>query len=216
MLDIPVFTTQNGVASLGLKQIPYTAKAYIRLQDTCEPEVFLRECCDFCRAAGAEQVYAAGHAILENYPLYTQIVKMCRPLEGLPQTDAALFPVTEQTIEQWRQIYNSRMSGVPAAAFMTAVDARRHLKAGDAYFVHKGNTLLGIGVAAGERIDAVISAVPGVGQEVLLALCNALSGDRVVLEAALENKPAMALYRRLDLVVTEAVHKWYRIWPNAI
>ena len=43
MRDMPFFTTLSGVASLTLSQIPYTGKAYIRIQDSTEPEQFLRE-----------------------------------------------------------------------------------------------------------------------------------------------------------------------------
>ncbi len=40
MRDIPVFSTENGVASLGLREIPYSAEAYITLQDTQAPAEF--------------------------------------------------------------------------------------------------------------------------------------------------------------------------------
>ena len=53
------------------------------------------------RAAGAEKIYAKGHPYLESYPLHTAIWKMRRLREGLPETDAALFPVLEKTIENF-------------------------------------------------------------------------------------------------------------------
>ena len=34
MKDFPVFTTENGVASLILKEIPYRGEAYIHLRDS--------------------------------------------------------------------------------------------------------------------------------------------------------------------------------------
>jgi hypothetical protein len=34
MRDIPMFTTEYGVASLVLKEIPYQAAAYITIQDS--------------------------------------------------------------------------------------------------------------------------------------------------------------------------------------
>ena len=53
MKDIPVFTTENGAASLILGEIPYRGQAYIRIQDSLEPESLLKECVSFCRMCGA-------------------------------------------------------------------------------------------------------------------------------------------------------------------
>ena len=56
MKDLPMFTTQNGVASLTLREIPYQQTAYIKLQATQQPKELLEECVGFCRAVGAEKV----------------------------------------------------------------------------------------------------------------------------------------------------------------
>ena len=61
MKDIPLFTTEFGIASLTLNEIPYSRKAYFRIQDSAQPEQFVEECRDFCRAVGAEEIYATGH-----------------------------------------------------------------------------------------------------------------------------------------------------------
>ena len=50
MRDIPVFTTQYGVASLVLREIPYRQEAYISIQSSLQPEQLLEECIGFCRA----------------------------------------------------------------------------------------------------------------------------------------------------------------------
>ena len=76
MRDIPMFTTENGIATLVLREIPTKQTAYIHLQSSQEPERLLSECVDFCRAAGAEKIYATGHACLEKYPLFTTIICM--------------------------------------------------------------------------------------------------------------------------------------------
>ena len=71
MRDIPVFTTEYGVSSLFLKEIPYKSEAYIRIRDV-QPEGFeahLQECVSFCRMCGAEWIDAAGHEYLKKYPL---------------------------------------------------------------------------------------------------------------------------------------------------
>ena len=109
MRDFPIFTTENGVGSLVLKEIPYRGVAYITIRDSSAPAEFLNECADFCRAVGAQHVYASGHSILESYPVYTSIVQMSASTEFIPETDAALFPVTEKTVSRWKDIYNERI-----------------------------------------------------------------------------------------------------------
>jgi len=211
MRDIPVFTTQHGAASLRLREVPYKGVAYITIQDTQNPVELLQECIQFCKAAGAERIYATGHDSLKSYPLHTAVWQMSRPHEGLPETDAALFPITEQTLEQWRNLYNVRMADVPNAATMTKRDGEVLLSRGAGYFVHKGEELLGIGVAAGETVETVISLKPGAGSEVLLALCSCIFTDRICLEVASVNMPAVKLYERFGFIKTAERAKWYTL-----
>ena len=49
MRDLPMFTTENGVGSLVLKEIPYNGTAYITIHSSSFPTDFLKECADFCR-----------------------------------------------------------------------------------------------------------------------------------------------------------------------
>ena len=74
MRDFPVFTTENGVGSLVLREIPYSGIAYVTVHDSSFPTVFIKECLEFCRVVGAAQVYATGHGILEDYPLHTSVI----------------------------------------------------------------------------------------------------------------------------------------------
>ena len=66
MKNIPMFTTENGVASLILQEIPYRREAYVHIRSTAAPEAFFRECVDFCKMAGAEKIYLTGHPLLEK------------------------------------------------------------------------------------------------------------------------------------------------------
>ena len=211
MRDIPVFTTEYGVASLVLKQIPYRREAYIHIQDTAQPEEFLRECVSFCRMAGAEKIYASGHDYLQHFPLYTAVWRLCRSMDGLPETDAMTMPVTEATLERWRELYNAAMADVPNAAYMDQADANKMLSRGDGYFVHRDGDLLGIGIAAVDTIQAVVAAQPGAGQDVLLALTHAITGEQVDLEVASANPRALRLYDRLGFIKTAELSRWYQI-----
>ncbi len=211
MRNIPIFTTENGVAALTLSEIPYKACAYIRLQSSLEPEVLLRECCDFCRAAGAEKVYATGHVLLDKYPLHTEIWEMSVMRQNMDETDAALFPVTGDTAQQWRAYYNERMDDLPNSVTMTEFRMQELLNKGCAYFVHREGEILGIGVAAGGKIEAIATVKKGSGREVLLALKNALSEDEITVEVASANQKAIDLYQRMEFVKTQLVASWYKI-----
>ena len=211
MRDIPVFSTENGVASLTLKEIPYKKEAYIFLQQTSTPEKLLMECVDFCVTAGAKAIYATGHDCLAAYPLHTVILRMSRSSSWLPGTDASLTPVESSTFDQWRKIYNERMVGVPGAATITAFDEKTVVESGSAYFIHKADQLLGIGKASAGKIEAVATVARGSGREVFLALCGALSEDSISLDVAENNISALRLYKQLGFEVISELTRWYRI-----
>lgn len=211
MKDIPIFTTEFGVASLVLKEIPYQETAYITIRDSLEPEKLLEECVGFCRACGAEKIYATGHLILESRPLLTAMWEMRRDVAGISDTDAALWPVQEQTLSHWREIYNQKVKNIPNGAWMTETDGKAMLQKGDGYFIHRGGELLGIGRASGEMIDWVASVKPGAGRDAVCALAHALTGDVAVLTVASENKKAVRLYESLGFLKSKEISRWYAV-----
>lgn len=215
MRDIPMFTTENGAAGLVLREIPYTAAAYIRIHCAGDGQAMAEECAAFCRAAGAERIYAMGQGLEQWYPLHTAILKMQCPRDGMAETDGRLFPVTPETAEHWREIYNRRMAAVPNAAWMTMDDGKAMAKKGDGYFIHRDGLLLGIGRAAEDTIHTLASVQPGAGETVVRALASLLTGDTVSLEVASANQKAIALYARLGFAPVRELSRWYRIWEKS-
>ena len=211
MKDLPIFTTEHGAATLILKEIPYQETAYIILRDSLEPMALAQECADFCRACGAEAIYATGHDALAAYPFYTAIWEMTCLRESIPDTDGALWPVQEKTLTQWQNIYNKKVKKVPNGAWMTKADAEKMLETGDGYFIHRDDTLLGIGRAAADRIDWVASVTPGAGADIVKALAHAAVADRISLTVASENQKAVKLYERLGFLRTAEISKWYQL-----
>ena len=211
MKDIPVFTTEHGAATLILKEIPYQETAYIILRDSLEPQALARECADFCRACGAEKIYAAGHEALTAYPFFTAMWEMSCHRESIPDTDAALWPVQEKTLTQGQSIDNEKVKKVPNGAWMTKADAEKMLETGDGYFIHRGQTLLGIGRASSDRISWVASLAPGAGADVVKALAHAATEDTISLTVASTNQKAVDLYERLGFLRTAAITKWYKM-----
>ena len=212
MRDLPMFTTEFGVASLILKEIPYREEAYILIQSTQEPEKLLRECIDFCRACGAEKIYARGHEILERYPLHSIVYEM----RGTARVDEAetesLWPVTEETVSQWRELMNQRMRGVDNAATLEKKGEREILDKGGAYFVHRNGQLLGGGWLAGQELLLVASLIPGAGERVCHTLFSLIPDEEVRLEVVSTNTRAIRLYERLGFLKTGECRKWYRVY----
>jgi ribosomal protein S18 acetylase RimI-like enzyme len=211
MRDIPFFETQYGVASLVLKEIPYQQAAYITILDAWEPEELLAECMRFCRMCGAEYIYATGHPCLEGRALYTAMWELRRSAQGVADTDAALWPVQEQTLEQWRNIYNEKVRRLPNAAWMSQRDSKEMLVKGDGYFIHRGEELLGIGRASGDTIDWVAAIKPGAGRDVVCALAHALWCDTIRLTVASVNEKALVLYQSLGFVKTKEISRWFAL-----
>ena len=125
MRDFPIFPTEHGAASLTLRHIPYSGCAYIRIQSAADPEALLRDCADFCRQAGAERIFAAGHEALDAFPLHTAVLEMRGEAFVDEEKRKCLFPVTEATVKRWREYYNRRMAGVDNAAFLEARDEEK-------------------------------------------------------------------------------------------
>lgn len=210
MKDIPVFPTEYGVASLVLREIPYRQEAYIRVQDV-QPgmmDALVAECMAFCRAAGAEKIYwSAGEA---EGKLHTAIYEM----KGTAWVDESkiehLFPVTEETVLQWRQLLNERMKGVDNAATVTYNEQQALIQSGGAYFVHRDGHLLGLGWLDGSTLLAVAAIEPGAGERVMHTLMSLVEGQTMTLEVASTNERAIRLYEKLGFVKTREVRKWYR------
>lgn len=211
MRDFPVFTTENGIGSLILKEIPYSGNAYIKIQASQCPEAFLAECMEFCHVAGAKNIYAAGADFLNKFPFHTALWKMQAHTENLPQTDACLFPVSAKTAEQWRTIYNDKMRTIPNSGYISVLDMQKICKDGTGYFVHENGKLLGIGKAEYGKIDVVISLQPGAGRQVVCALAHGVCGELVELEVASANQKAVALYEQLGFTKCAELSRWYHV-----
>lgn len=213
MKDIPMFTTDDGVASLILKEIPYRGTAYVKIQDMQPGRIqeLMEECAGFCRAAGAERVYASGHLELERYPLYSTIYQMSLSLPELPQPEANLWPVTQETVGRWREICNQAMANVDNAATQTAQDEKEIIDSGGAYFVHDAGKLLGIGWMIGSELAVLVSAQPGAGERVARTLFTAADSNRITLEVVSTNGRAIRLYERMGFLKTGERSRWYQI-----
>ena len=147
MKDFPVFTTEYGVSSLILREVPYRQEAYIHIQDV-QPDSLsehLKECVSFCRMVGAEKIYARGHEFVESYPVHCDILQMRGSVDVNEDNVENLWPVTEETIGSWRQYLNARLRSIDNAGTLEKNGENEILELGGAYFVHRDGKLLGAG-----------------------------------------------------------------------
>lgn len=214
MKDIPLFTTDCGVASLVLKEVPYRQEAYVRVRDV-QPgqlDAMLKECVSFCRMVGAERIYATGHAELERYPYHGSVIQMRGEVNVNTDLVENLFPVTEQTVSRWREICNRRLEDVDFAATLTSADDAAILSSGGAYFVHRAGKLLGTGWLEDGKLLLICSTEPGAGERVMRTLLTLEDGEPIELEVASTNRRAIRLYERLGLIRTKELTRWYKIF----
>ena len=213
MRDFPIFTTDFGVSSLVLKEIPYRNEAYIRIRDV--QDVFfaehLKECVSFCRMCGAEAVFAEGYEKLAEYPLYTSVYQM----SGVARSDeakmASLFPVTEETASHWRGIYNKAMRNVDNAGTLESRDEKQIVASGSAYFVHRDGELLGIFWLEENKLLAIAAVQKGAGETVMHTMMSLREGRQMTLEVASTNQRAIRLYERMGFLKTAELSRWYRV-----
>lgn len=212
MKDFPMFTSEFGVASLTLREIPYREEAFIIIQDTLQPEELLRECISFCRMCGAEKIYARGHEIAEGYPLHCIIYEM----RGTARVEASkvenLWPVTQETIGQWRQLLNERMRNVDNSGTLVKKGEQEILDSGGAYFVHHEGELLGAGWLVGNELLLLCAAKPGAGERVMHTLLSLIPNEEVKLDVVSTNDRAIRLYEKLGFVKTAELRRWYRVY----
>lgn len=209
MKDIPFFPTEYGVASLGLQEIPYRKEAYIQIQQAEQTDIpdLLRECGGFCRACGAEKIYWTG-GISDGEPAL-RLLRMTGTAQVDPSKLEQLFPVTAETVAQWREIYNQRMANVPQSRTLSFGHEKEILERGGAYFVHRRGTLLGIGWLEGTCLLAIAAVQPGAGELVAHTLMSLVEGEQLTLEVLSCNQKAISLYERLGFLVTGMVREWY-------
>lgn len=212
MKDIPMFTTDSGVSSLILKEIPYKQLAFIHVQDvqTGQLKPHLEECISFCRMLGAEKILAKGHEELQSYPLHSVVVEMTL-MHDQREPEANLWPVTQESVTKWREIYNEAMGKFDNHATLTFHDEKRIVQSGGAYFVHRDGVLLGIGWMDGQELLALVSVIPGMGETVARTLFTTVGSDKITLEVVSDNLRAVKLYERMGFVKTREVSRWYRL-----
>ena len=212
MRDFPVFTTENGVASLVLREVPYRQEANITIQSALQPEDLLKECISFCRMVGAEKVLARGHECVEAYPLHCCILEMRGSVEVDGEKVENLWPVTRETVGKWRGFLNEKLRPIDNAGTLEAKGDSEILDLGGAYFVHRNGEFLGAGWLVDGELKLIASAMPGAGERVFHSLLSVDSPEQLRLEVASTNERAIRFYEKMGMVKTAELRRWHRVY----
>lgn len=217
MNNIPVFLSRGGTATLILREVPYSQKAYILLR-TVAPEglpILVRECVDFCRTCGAGDCFFSGEEDLSAYPHAYDILNLSLDLSELPEGPVCpLTAVTPGNDQIYLSVYNRCFRSVSNAAFCDQAQLRRIYQEHQNAFLalEEDGTPWGMGLLAGSELSAigVLPEFRGRGEILARSLLRRCPGPAVTLTVASDNAPAMGLYEKLGFRVTGLVSHWYR------
>lgn len=204
MKDFPIFPCAGGMASLILSEIPYRGDAYIFIRAVHGSlNGLLQECGDFCRAAGAENIYVCGEADLSHLPVYAHLTERSLPKAQLPESRARA-ELTDDP--EWAELYNKRFRAVHSAKTYLRTPP-------NAYFIYDGKMRIGLGQLIDDELAAVASLEKGRGQDCVCALSANIVQDTVKLLCAEENLPATGLYDRMGFSRDRILRVWHRWLP---
>lgn len=210
MKDIPAFTTENGIASLVLRDIPFSKRAYVTVVSSENVEALAKEMIHFCKALGAQEVFGYGDAFAQLYPLTETILLMEGPKAISDSTRLQL--VLDENAEEFCELYNKKMEHLKTACRMTPKEMARLIREEQVYFIFENGRMIGFGIVAGEKIRALASMEPGAGDKIVYALGEKISGDLIRLEVALSNTKALQLYERMGFRRVDVLDRWYKIF----
>ena len=219
MNNIPVFTAQGGTATLILREIPISGKAYVLLRTVLPgmEENLAAECASFCRMCGAEEILASWADgdlpfLPPAYDIYLLHVSKSALPEGKP---VQLVPMTPENDAIYQRIYNQCFSHVSHALSydrgQIARIYREHQKAFLA--LDAENRPYGIGELHGNELAAV-AVLPkrrGTGTDLALSLLQLCPGEDLKVTVASDNEAAMHLYEKLGFHLFGVESKWFRV-----
>ena len=219
MNNIPVFTAQGGTATLILREIPISGKAYILLRTVLPgmEEHLVAECASFCRLCGAEQIFASwadGELpfLPPAYDIYLLHVSKSALPEGKP---VQLIPMTPENDAIYQRIYNRCFSHVSHALSYDRGQIARIYREGQKAFLalDEKDRPYGIGELHGDEL-AAIAVLPkyrGTGMDLAISLLRLCPGEDLKVTVASDNEAAMHLYEKRGFHLFGVESKWFRV-----
>ena len=218
MNNIPLFLGQSGTATLILREIPVSGRAYILLR-TVQPGCLcqlLAECRDFCVQWGAKRCFAAREGTSLPLPHAYDILKMTARKELLPSPPGIeLIPLCPDNEKDYGRIYNRCFLHVSHAGSYDRKQLQRIYAQEQQAFLapEPDGSFYGIGELHGNELAAV-GVLPehrGKGTALTLELLSRCPGPELSLTVASDNEKALRLYRKLGFSVSETESSWFEL-----
>ena len=216
MKNIPMFTSPYGIATLILREIPWSGSAYVLVRSVWNDQTaaLLEECRGFCRAVGAKEIFAAYDTEeLPAEPAY-DMIRMTRPKAGLPVGKMLeLEPLTRENSGAYLEIYNRCFAAVPSAASYDRTSLEPLYGEDLAWLANVNGEYAGVAEISKEGLEgiAVLPAYRGLGYDLALAALRMVPSPVLCLKVASTNVRAIALYERLGFTPERVEKRWFRL-----
>ena len=218
MNNIPVFTSQGGTATLILREIPVSGRAYVLLRTVLPhmEQALTSECASFCRMCGAEQVFAAWEdGSLDFLPHAYDIMLLHVEKSALPAgKPVRLAPMTPDNDSIYQRIYNRCFFRVSHALSYDRGQIQRIYREGQRAFLalDAQDKPCGIGELHENELAAVavLPKYRGMGTDLTLALLALCPGTDLTVTVASDNDAALHVYEKLGFRVKGVESKWYQ------
>lgn len=213
MKNIPMFTSAYGIATLILREIPWSGSAYVLVRSVWNDQTaaLLEECRGFCRAVGAKAVFAAYDT--EELPAEHayDMLHMTRPKAGLPEAVLELLPLTRENSAAYLEIYNRCFVEVPSAASYDQSSLEPLYGEDLVWLVKRGEVYAGVAEISKEGLEAVavLPEFRGMGYDLALSVLHMVPSPVLRLKVASTNTRAIALYQRLGFRVDGVEKRWF-------
>ena len=217
MKNIPMFTGQHGMATLVFKELSFSGSAYVvvRAVWTGETAAFLEECRGFCRAVGAEKIYASWEEKSLPADHAYDVLGLYREKAGLPlpNREVELEELRPENGEEYLRIYNTCFRSVAGAASYDKQDLRRLYGQDCAFLAKMDGQYAAVTEISKEGLEsvAVLPEHRGLGHDLSLTVLPMVPNPILRLKVASSNLRALNLYRRLGFVQENVRSRWYQL-----
>ncbi len=206
MKNIPLFTSEYGVATLILEEIPTKGAGFVLVRSTDNLAGLLADGAKFCRMCGAGVVYGTGEGDFSGYPLAYGLLEFSAIKHQLPKPDGKvkLVAVDDSSGALFLQMYDQIFAG------QVGIGTPK-LEEGTGYLAYAGEKLVGIGQISPGRLEVIGSLKKGMGFSIAIALLSKISEEIITLQVCSLNETAIKLYEKLGFTEKGKMGDYYQI-----